>query len=73
MQIVLQPVGWYSSEFEYYTTTTIVSPLIQHLSEVFGDKACINSDNLQSSSLQSSSSTTTMPPTDYRKNLLPFP
>ena len=63
MQIVLQPVGWYSSEFEYYTTT-IVSPLIQHLSEVFGDKASINSDSsLQSSSLQSSSSSRTMPPT----------
>ena len=63
MQIVIQPIGWYSSEFEYYTTT-IVSPLIQHLSEVFGDKASINSDSsLQSSSLQSSSSTTTMPPT----------
>lgn len=64
MQIVLQPIGWYSSEFEYYTTT-IVSPLIQHLSEVFGDKASINSDSsLQSSSpLQSSLSSTTMPPT----------
>ena len=63
MQIVIHLVGWYSSKFEYYTTT-IVSPLIQHLSEVFGDKASINSDSsLQSSSLQSSSSTTTMPPT----------
>jgi hypothetical protein len=62
MQIVLQPIGWYSSEFEYYTTT-IVSPLIQHLSEVFGDKAHIISDSLQSSSLQSSLSSTTMPPT----------
>jgi archaemetzincin len=61
MQIVLQPVGWYSSEFEYYTTT-IVSPLIQHLSKIFGDKAHIISDSLQSSSLQSSSSTT-IPPT----------
>jgi archaemetzincin len=66
MQIVIQPIGWHSSEFEYYTTT-IVSPLIQHLSEVFGDKASINSDSsLRSSSpsLQSSSlTTTTMLPT----------
>jgi archaemetzincin len=64
MQIVIRPIGWYSSEFEYYTT--IVSPLIQHLSKIFGDKVRINSGSLQSSSLQSlssSSSTTTMPPT----------
>jgi archaemetzincin len=61
MQIVIRPVGWYSSEFEYNKNTTIVSPLIQHLSNVFGDKARIYSDSsLQSSSLYSSS--TTMPP-----------
>ena len=65
MQIVLQPVGWYSDEFGY-NITTIVSPLIKHLSKIFGDKAGINSDRLQSSSLQSSSSSSssTMPPTD---------
>ena len=51
MQIVIRPVGWCSSEFEYNKNTTIVSPLIQHLSNVFGDKARIYSD----SSLQSSS------------------
>ena len=44
----------YSSEFEYNKNTTIVSPLIQHLSNVFGDKARIYSDSsLQSSSLYS--------------------
>ncbi|MCD6036570.1 MAG: hypothetical protein K0S67_454, partial [Nitrososphaeraceae archaeon] len=52
MQIVIRPIGWYSSEFEYYTT--IVSPLLQRLSKIFGDKARINSGSLQSSSLQSS-------------------
>jgi archaemetzincin len=66
MQIVILPIGWHSSEFEDYTTT-IVSPLIQRLSKIFGDKARINSSSsLQSSSsssLQSSSSITTMPPT----------
>jgi archaemetzincin len=62
MQIVILPIGWHSSEFEGYTTT-IVSPLIQRLSKIFGDKARINSDSLQSSSLQLSSSITTMPPT----------
>ena len=64
MQIVILPIGWHSSEFEDYTTT-IVSPLIRRLSKIFGDKACINSGSLQSSSsLQSSpSSLTTMPPT----------
>jgi archaemetzincin len=63
MHILILPIGWYSSEFEY--NTTIVSSLIQHLSKIFGDKARINSDStLQSSSLQSlPSSTTTMPPT----------
>jgi archaemetzincin len=63
MQIIIQPVGWYSSEIEYYTT--IISPLIQRLSKIFGDKARINISSLQSSSLQlsSSSSITTMPPT----------
>ena len=62
MQIVIRPIGWYSSEFEYYTT--IVSPLLQRLSKIFGDKARINSGSLQSSSLQSSpSSITIMPPT----------
>jgi predicted Zn-dependent protease len=62
MQIVIQPIGWYfSDEFEYNNITTKVSPLIQHLSKIFGDKARINSGNsLQSYSLQSS---TTMPPT----------
>jgi hypothetical protein len=48
MRIVIRPIGWYSSEFEYYTT--IVSPLIQRLSKVFGDKVRINSGSLQSSS-----------------------
>jgi archaemetzincin len=62
MQIVIRPIGWYSSEFEYYTT--IISPLLQRLSKIFGDKARINSDSLQSSPLQSSSSSSsTMPPT----------
>ena len=64
MQIVIRPIGRNSSESEYYTS--IVFPLIQLLSKIFGDKARINSDSrLQSSSLQSlpSSSTTTMPPT----------
>src|SRR5215208_5988193 len=61
MRIVIRPIGWYSSEFEYYTT--IVSPLIQRLSKVFGDKVRINSGSLQFSSLQSLSSITTMPPT----------
>jgi archaemetzincin len=63
MQIVIQSIGWHSSGIEYYTT--IVSPLIRRLSKIFGDKACINSGSLQSSSsLQSSpSSLTTMPPT----------
>ena len=67
MQIVIRPIGWHSSESEYFTTS-IVSPLIQRLSKIFGDKLRINSGSLQSSSsssLQSSSSTTTttMPPT----------
>jgi archaemetzincin len=58
MQIAIRPIGWYSSEFEY-NTTTIISPLIQHLSKIFGDKARINSDTrLQSSSIRSSSTTT---------------
>ena len=62
MQIVIQSIGWHSSEIEYYTT--IVSPLLQRLSKIFGDKARINSGSLQSSSLQSSpSSITIMPPT----------
>jgi archaemetzincin len=61
MQIAIQPIGWYSSEFEY-NSTTIVFPLVQHLSKIFGDKARINSDtSLQSSSIRSSSTTT--PPT----------
>ena len=66
MQIVILPIGWYSSEFEYNTIiTTIISPLIQHLSKIFEDKASINSgSSLQpSSSLQLSSTSTTMPPT----------
>ena len=65
MQIVILPIGWHSSEFEDYTAT-IVSPLIQRLSKIFGDKARINSSSIlqsSSSSLQSSSSITTMPPT----------
>ncbi|MBD0360968.1 MAG: archaemetzincin family Zn-dependent metalloprotease [Nitrososphaeraceae archaeon] len=64
MQIVLLPIGWHSSEFEDYTT--MGSPLLQCLSEIFGNKARINSDSLQSSSsssLQLSSSITTMLPT----------
>src|ERR687891_2858046 len=64
MQIVIIPIGWHSSEFEDYTAT-IVSPLIQRLSKIFGDKARINSSSIlqsSSSSLQSSS-ITTMPPT----------
>jgi archaemetzincin len=66
MQIVIRPIGWYSSDEFGYNISTIVSPLIQHLSKIFGDKARINSDRLQSSSLQSSSSSSssTMPPTD---------
>ena len=60
MQIVIRPIGWYSSEFGY--CTTIVSLLIQRLSKIFGDKARINNGSLRSSSLQSSS-ITTMPPT----------
>jgi archaemetzincin len=64
MQIVIQPIGWYFSDEFDYNTTTIVYPLIERLSKIFGDKARINSrSSLQSSSLQSSSSTTTMPPT----------
>jgi archaemetzincin len=65
MQIVIQPIGWYFSDEFDYNTTTIVYPLIERLSKIFGDKAHINSSSsLQSSSLQtSSSSTTTMPPT----------
>jgi archaemetzincin len=66
MQIVIQSIGWHSSEIEYYIEyyTTIVSPLIRRLSKVFEDKARINSGSLRSSSLQSSSSSlTTMPPT----------
>ena len=59
MQIVIRPIGWYSSESGY--CTTIVSPLIQRL-KLFGDKARINNGSLRSSSLQSSS-ITTMPPT----------
>ena len=63
MQIVILPIGWHSSEFEDYTAT-IVSPLIQRLSKIFGDKARINSNSiLQSSSSLQSSSITTMPPT----------
>jgi archaemetzincin len=66
MQIVIQPIGWYCSELEY-NITTIVSPLIQHLSKTFGYKAHINNGLLQSpsASLQSSpssSSIRTMPP-----------
>src|ERR671918_3182578 len=60
MQIVIRPIGWYSSEFGY--CTTIVSLLIQRLSKIFGDKARINNGGLRSSSFQSSS-ITTMPPT----------
>ena len=64
MQIVIQSIGWYFSDEFDYNTTTIVYPLIERLSKIFGDKAHINSSSsLQSSSLQSSSSTTTMPPT----------
>jgi archaemetzincin len=58
VQIVILPIRGYSSEFEYNTTTTIVSPLIQHLSKIFGDKARINS----SDSLQSSSTARTITP-----------
>jgi archaemetzincin len=61
MQIVILPIGRNSSESEYFTS--IVSPLIQPLSKIFGYKARINSGILHSSSLQSSSLTTTMPPT----------
>src|ERR671921_1432571 len=60
MQIVIRPIGWYSSEFGY--CTTIVSLLIKRLSKIFGDKARINNGCLRSSSFQSSS-ITTMPPT----------
>ena len=66
MQIVIRPIGWYSSDEFGYNISTIVSPLIQHLSKIFGDKAHINSSSsLQSSSLQSSSSTTTTMPPKY--------
>ena len=56
MQIAIRPIGWYSSEFEY--NTTIVSPLIQHLSKIFGDKAHINSDTSLQTSLRASSTVT---------------
>jgi hypothetical protein len=42
MQIVIQRIGWYfSDEFEY-NTTTIVYPLIERLSKIFGELCSFN-------------------------------
>ncbi len=65
MQIIIQPIPYSSSEFEYNTSISssngIVYSLIQHLSEIFGDIVGINnSSNLLSFSFQTSA--TTMPP-----------
>jgi archaemetzincin len=65
MQITIQRIPCSSSEFEYNNTSSsgnsMVYSLIQHLSEIFGDIACIdNSSSLISSSFQTPA--TTMPP-----------
>ena len=61
MQIIIQPIPYSSSEFEYNTSSSgnsIVYSLIQHLSEIFGDIASINNSNsLLSSSLQTLATT----------------
>jgi archaemetzincin len=58
MQIIIQPVLYSASEFNY----SLVCPLTQHLSKIFGDMASINNNSLQSS-IQASTSAATMPPT----------
>jgi hypothetical protein len=65
MQIIIQPIPYSTSEFEYNSSgNSIVYSLIQHLSKIFGDMASIDSSSLQSSSsFQASTAAAIMPPT----------
>jgi archaemetzincin len=64
MQILIQPIPYSTSEFEYNSSgNSIVYSLIQHLSKIFGDMASIDSSSLQSSSFQASTAAAIMPPT----------
>ena len=67
MQIIIQPIPYSASEFEYNSNnnSSLICSLIQHLSKIFGDMASINSGGLQSSSssFQASTTAATTPPT----------
>jgi archaemetzincin len=65
MQILIRPIPYFTSEFEYNSSgNSIVYSLIQHLSKIFGDMASIDSSSLQSSSsFQASTAAAIMPPT----------
>ena len=64
MQIIIQPIPYSTSEFEYNSSgNSIVYSLIQHLSKIFGDMARIDSSSLQSSSFQASTAAAIMLPT----------
>ncbi|HEY9385677.1 MAG TPA: archaemetzincin family Zn-dependent metalloprotease [Nitrososphaeraceae archaeon] len=66
MQILIQPIPYSTSEFEYNSSSnSIVYSLIQHLSKIFGDMVSINSSSFQSStSFQASTAAGTTPPTN---------
>ena len=59
MQIIIQPILYSTSEFEY----SIVYSLTQHLSKIFGDMASINNSSSLQSSFQATTAAATMPPT----------
>ena len=64
MQIIIQPIPYSASEFEFNSSSnSIVYSLIQHLLKIFGDKVGIDDSSLQPSSFQISIAAATIPPT----------
>jgi archaemetzincin len=64
MQIIIQPLPYSASEFEFNSSSnSIVYSLIQHLLKIFGDKVGIDDSSLQPSSFQISTAAATTPPT----------
>src|SRR5215203_5627323 len=64
MQIIIQPISYSASEFEFNSSSnSIVYSLIQHLLKIFGDKVGIDDSSLQPSSFQISIAAATIPPT----------
>src|SRR5918995_4877405 len=64
MQIIIQPIRYSASEFEFNSSSnSIVYSLIQRLLKIFGDKVGIDDSSLQPSSFQISTAAATTPPT----------